>query len=89
MGGDRQTEVLSILLASTDEVNAVDVYGKSALMYACEYNFVPEQPLLLLKSGADPALKDAEGKTALTYARANETMISDPAWPELEAALMR
>ena len=52
-------------------MNAQDRAGHSALMFACSppagHLPDPEGILLLLKSGADRALKDNNGETAYSY----------------------
>lgn len=65
------TDVMALLVKAGADVNAQDRAGHSALMFACSppagHLPDPEGILLLLKSGADRALKDNNGETAYSY----------------------
>jgi len=63
----KQTEVIKTLLDKGANVNALDVLGRSALMYAAENNNATNVALLLEKQ-ADPNLHDRTGRTALLIA---------------------
>lgn len=64
-----QMETVELLLAAGADVNTVDKQGMSALMYAAQAD-AADTARLLLKAGALPAHKNAEGKTALDIAAA-------------------
>ena len=64
---------MAILLESGADVNAKDNRGKTALMYATEYEYDSDDVAeLLLAAGAYINAKDKDGKTALMYATFNE-----------------
>ena len=50
------------------DINAKDSDGRTALMWAAQYNTDPEVIKVLLDAGADIIAKDGEGKTALMWA---------------------
>lgn len=62
------TEVMKLLIGAGADVNQQDSAGRSALMLACSppADRLPDPAgiLLLLKSGADKALRDNSGRTA-------------------------
>ncbi|MBI3927577.1 MAG: hypothetical protein HY319_18705 [Armatimonadetes bacterium] len=57
---EQDGEVLALLLERGGDPNKVDQKGRSPLFYADDL----EEMKLLLRKGANPALKDSEGKTA-------------------------
>ncbi len=63
---DRKT--LEIVLAQKPEVNAVDNFGYTALMYAAEESLKPSEVELLIAHGADVTLKKSNGETAMNCA---------------------
>jgi ankyrin repeat protein len=73
------TEAVKALLKAGADVNAVDRFGYTPLMYASTIDFGDADTAnALLQAGADPNLKDKQGKTALTQASG---------YPYLRAAL--
>ena len=66
----------------------VNVEGEddTPLMRAVSSNPDPEVTRALLDAGADPGLKDSEGRTALDHARENEALKGTEALRRLEAA---
>ena len=69
------TEMAKLLIDNGASVNAVTTYGATALMAACRNRQAP-MVKLLLASGADAALKDENGETAIDHAkRAGEQAI--------------
>ncbi len=63
-------EAVKALLAAGADVNAVDHFGYTPLLYAATIDFGDsETATMLLQAGADPNLKDKKGKTALAQAR--------------------
>lgn len=61
---------MKALLAARAEVNAVDKFGYTPLLYAATIDFGSSETLeTLLAGGADPKVKDAHGRTPLGQAR--------------------
>ncbi len=72
-------DVVKALLAAGADVNAVDRFGYTPLLYAATIDFGDaETAKTLLRAGADPNVKDKLGKTASAQARA---------YPYIRAAL--
>ena len=65
------------------DVNAIDYYDTTPLMFAAEKNSDPEVINALIKFGADPNAKDKDNKTALMFAAAANTS------PEVITALAK
>jgi ankyrin repeat protein len=62
-------EVVDILIEVGSNINTRDeVYGRTALMYAVEFNSNAEITKLLIDSGADVNVRDEEGITPLILA---------------------
>ena len=61
--------IAELLLDHGARVDGAGRDRKTALMYAAMFSQLPGIELLLAR-GASPALQDAEGRTALDYARA-------------------
>ena len=64
-------EAAEALCAHGAELDARDNYQATPLMYAAERGHLPKICAMLLALGADPSLKDCNGKTALDLARRN------------------
>jgi ankyrin repeat protein len=65
-----QTEVARVLIERGAQVNHVDKKGMTPLLYAASVDFGDSKMVeLLLKSGANPAAKTAEGLTAAELVR--------------------
>lgn len=62
-------EYLNIIQRS--DINANNKKGKTALMYSVKNKFALPHTQMLLENGADPSIKDSQGKTAMDYALAN------------------
>lgn len=56
------------------DVNFQNSAGMSVLMRTAEFCVNPDMITLLLDTGADPKLKDKDGKTVLDYAKKNEKL---------------
>ena len=61
-------EIIDVLVEAGAEVNLQNVYGETALMYLAGFES-PVSTTRLLELGADPFLKDEDGKTALDLAK--------------------
>jgi ankyrin repeat protein len=62
--------VIPALVKSGIGVNAADGFGLTPLMYAATIDFGDAESVReLLKAGADRAIKDFDGRTALEHAR--------------------
>ena len=61
-------EIINLFLEAGADINAKDSYGRTALMYACQFAGRVELIKLLLDSGADVNAKGVSGYTALYYA---------------------
>ncbi len=60
-----------VLIAAGVPVNQADSFGYTPLLYASTVDFGDSRMVdLLLRSGADPNLRDKAGKTALAQAKA-------------------
>jgi ankyrin repeat protein len=63
-------EVVRVLLAAGADVNAVDRFGYTPLLYAATIDFGDaETAKALLQAGANPNVPNKEGKTALAQGR--------------------
>jgi ankyrin repeat protein len=63
-------DAAKVLIAAGADVNAVDRFGSTPLLYAATIDFGDaETATALLQAGANPNAKDKEGKTALAQAR--------------------
>ena len=78
--------VITTLLKAGPEVNAVDTYGKTLLMYAAQYTKDPEVITTLLKAGADAKAKNDYDQTALDFAKYNDALKGTDAVKQLEEA---
>ncbi|MFE1242863.1 ankyrin repeat domain-containing protein [Fictibacillus sp. NPDC058756] len=64
--------IVRSLIDAKIDLNHKDQLGKTALMHACSHyneNNSEELIKLLIERGADPAIKDLDGRTARSYAR--------------------
>jgi ankyrin repeat protein len=64
---DKRAEMIGVLLEHGAVIDAVDLDGWTALMWAC-WSGMPATVERLLENGASPAAADAEGNTALIIA---------------------
>ena len=64
-------EVVTTLLDTGSNIEAVDFMGRTPLMIAAEADPNPEVIIVLLKAGADAKARDKAGKTAFDYAKTN------------------
>lgn len=65
-----RSDLVKALLAAGAEVNAVDRYGYTPLLYAATIDFGDcETATMLLQAGADPGIQTKDGKTPLAQAR--------------------
>ena len=71
-GANLDLQVLDALLAAKPDIDATDALGATALMHAASREGAGRAEALacLLALGADPCLRDAQGKTAVDYAAA-------------------
>ena len=83
---NQNPKVITVLLAAGADVNALNIFGGTPLMYAAEYNPNPEVITTLLKAGADAKAKDNAGKTAFDYAQSNEKLKGTDAYSKLASA---
>lgn len=67
----RSAAVLRVLLQWKPNLDATDAEGRTALMLAVAF-LEPECVALLLQAGADPTLRDRQGRTALDLAHRHE-----------------
>jgi ankyrin repeat protein len=61
-------ELIQLLIDAGANLNAIDNYGKTALIYTCESGTI-QCLKFLLEKGADIDIKDYEGITALDYSK--------------------
>ena len=70
-------DLVQAILEKGGDIDAKDMYGKTALMRSCRH-FSYDQVALLLAHGADPDIQDDDGKTALMHTiickRTNEAL---------------
>ena len=59
--------------------------GKTPLMYACEYTASTSVIKLLLDNGANPSIRDANGKKAFDYAKLNGKLERDETYWKLNS----
>lgn len=78
-----QPAVVETMLAAGVEVNWQAADGTTALMLALQHAPEPMVPLLLLNAGADPTMRDAEGRGVLWYADQNSAVRSSGLYPRL------
>ena len=67
--------LLKLLIAYGADVNQIDSFGNTPLITICKYTYctnMTEIALELIQDGADPNVKNKEGKTALDYAIQNK-----------------
>lgn len=76
------TEVTEALLAAGADVNQQGANGMTALMYAAAQG-TPAQVVYLLNAGADPTVRDAEGRTAADHAASNPPVRTSGAYVRL------
>ncbi len=76
-------DVVNLLVDHGVEVNARSLAGWTPLMYAARDASNPEVILVLLGGGADPALRNEEGQSALDYASANTALTGTAALAQL------
>lgn len=66
----RHQKIIKELLIAGIDVNAQDMHGNTALMYALHHESTPLSVIqLLLESGSDIRIRDGLGETALDWAR--------------------
>ena len=86
-GRDGSPAMVPLLRKAGADVNAMNRYGRTALISATmTEDPAPAMVLALLKAGADPSMQDKQGKTALDYARENRELVGTEAIRNLEAA---
>lgn len=83
--GNVPTATLDALLAAGAGIDEVTANGSSALMLAAAAG-TPAQVIHLLNAGANPTLKDAEGRTAADLARQNPAVRTSGVFPRLTEA---
>ncbi len=69
ISNEDEARSMQILIDNKVDINAVDVDGKTALIHAAKNAVVKENVELLLKNGANPHMKDNQGRTAMYYAK--------------------
>jgi ankyrin repeat protein len=77
-------EVITTLLKAGANVNAQDGYDYTPLMIAASHTKNPEVIMTLLKAGEDVRVKNNLGRTALDYAKGNESLQGTDALKQLE-----
>lgn len=80
--GGGSMHIVRQLLSNGSEVNAVDYYGQTALMFAAQGNVIAREGdedlnivKLLLENNAEPNMKDKMGNCALDYAREGDVVM--------------
>ena len=63
------THIVDVLLNQGADVNAQSSTGETPLMLSARWGHLSIVPMLLIDAGADPSLKNKDGKTALTIAK--------------------
>lgn len=76
------TDVTEALLAAGADVNQQGANGMTALMYAAAQG-TPAQVVYLLNAGADPTVRDAEGRSAADHAARNPPVRTSGAYVRL------
>ena len=70
--GRWSADVIGALLRAGADLNARNPRGMTALMWAVIWDNDPATVKLLIDAGADPTVRDDEGKSALDHAREND-----------------
>ncbi len=82
VGANAGGEVLDALLEAGTDIDMAAANGVTALMLAAGQG-TPAQVIYLLNAGADPTVRDAEGKNAADHARQNPAVRSSGIFPRL------
>ncbi|MCZ7597282.1 MAG: hypothetical protein M5U09_05315, partial [Gammaproteobacteria bacterium] len=82
VGANANGEVLDALLEAGTDIDMAAANGVTALMLAAGQG-TPAQVIYLLNAGADPTVRDAEGKNAADHARQNPAVRSSGIFPRL------
>jgi uncharacterized protein len=85
-GAASSFDVVDLLLKAGARVNVRDVFGQTPLIIASIITTDPRVVIALLNAGADPKVKDNEGKMAFEYALKNKALVGTEAIRQLEAA---
>jgi len=83
VASDAGPEVLDTLLAAGADVDMAAANGVTALSLAAGQG-TPSQVIYLLNAGADPTVRDAEGRNAADHARQNPAVRSSAVYPLLD-----
>ncbi len=78
--------VIAVLIRAGAEINARDVRGRTALMWAVMHYETPDRIIELLDAGADVKMKDEKGKTAFDLAQENWRFKGTEAYRRLQEA---